>query len=47
MAKRVIPDASVVAKWYLLEEDREEALKLRDDYLNGLVQISVPSILHF
>ena len=47
MRKIVIPDASVVAKWYLVEELREQALQLRNDYIDGKIAVVVPSILFF
>lgn len=45
--EEVVVDASVVAKWYLVEPYREEALKLRDDYVSGYVSLVAPALLPF
>ena len=37
MEKKIVVDASVVAKWYLIEEYSDNAIKLRNDYVRGLV----------
>ena len=47
MEKKIVVDASVVAKWYLIEEYSDNAIKLRNDYVRGLVQIIVPSLLEY
>ena len=47
MQKKIVVDASVVAKWYLIEEYSDNAIKLRNDYVRGLVQILVPSLLEY
>ncbi len=41
----LVLDSSVVAKWYLLEEFRKEALAIRDDYLNGVFTLSAPTLM--
>ncbi len=46
MALAVV-DASVVAKWYLEEGSTEEARRLRDDFLEGILTLRVPSLLPF
>jgi len=43
----VVPDASVVVKWFVEEEYSHEAKLLRDAYTNGLVDIVVPSPLPY
>ena len=43
----VIADASVIAKWFLLERDREKALLLRDDYAAGAIGIASPCLMPF
>jgi predicted nucleic acid-binding protein len=45
--KKVVLDASVVAKWYLKEKYSEQALKIRDDYISGRITIAVPSLLDY
>ena len=47
MEKKIVVDASVVAKWYLIEVYSDNAIKLRNDYVRGLVQIIVPSLLEY
>lgn len=46
MALAVI-DASVAIKWFLEEEDYQVAQRLREDFLEGLLQLRVPSLLPF
>lgn len=43
----VVADASVVAKWYLIEDYRKEAIKLRDDFISGFIEITSTSIMPF
>lgn len=43
----LVVDASVVVKWYIPERDHAAALTLRDDYLDGEVDLSAPSLLPF
>ncbi len=43
----MIADASVVVKWYLEEEYSGEALRLRDDYISGLINIAAPELMPF
>jgi len=40
-------DASVIVKWYVLENERAQALQLRDDYLDGKVKLVSPAIMPF
>lgn len=47
MARRVVLDASVIAKWFLEEEYRDGALKIREDFIYGKIRILAPSILPF
>ncbi|RLG83908.1 MAG: PIN domain nuclease [Thermoprotei archaeon] len=47
MEKKIVVDASVIAKWYLIEEYSNNAIKLRNDYVRGLIQILVPSLLEY
>ncbi len=46
MALAVV-DASVVAKWYLEENYSEQARRLRDDFLEGVLSLRAPSLLPF
>ena len=45
--KRIVVDASVVVKWYVLEDDRSRALKIREDYIDGLVELAAPALMPF
>ena len=42
---QMILDASVIAKWFLVEEGGERALQLRDEYVKGTIDIAVPELL--
>lgn len=43
----VVPDASVVVKWYIPERDHEQARDLRDDYLDGGNYLVAPDLLPY
>lgn len=43
----LVPDASVVVKWYLPERDHEAARDLRDGYLDGDHDLAAPALLPF
>ena len=43
----LVVDASVVVKWFIVEEDTDKALLLRDDFVAEDVQLHVPSHLPF
>ncbi len=43
----IIVDASVVVKWFVEEEDTEKALKLREDYRNGRVDLWSTELMPF
>lgn len=45
--EKIVVDASVVVKWFLEEEYSAEALRIRDDYVRGVVEIAVPSLLEY
>jgi len=47
VARVVVADASVIVKWYVVEEHREEALLLREDYIDGKVRIASPELMPF
>jgi predicted nucleic acid-binding protein len=46
MAELVV-DASVVVKWYIPEQNHEQARTLRDDYLDGAHDLLAPTLLPF
>lgn len=43
----VVADASVITKWFVQEEYTINALRLRDDYINRLIDIAAPELLPF
>ena len=45
--EKIVVDASVIVKWFLVEEYSDNALKLRDDYIRGLFTIAVPALLEY
>lgn len=50
MARReaaAVLDASVAAKWFLLEEDTESAISLRDAHLAGEVRLVTPALMFY
>jgi predicted nucleic acid-binding protein len=44
---RVVVDASVVVKWFVEEEGSEEALGIRDGYIEEEFEIAAPELLLF
>jgi len=45
--QEVVIDASVVVKWFVEEENSDQALKIRDKYINGEIKLIAPSIITF
>ncbi len=45
--QEIVVDASVVVKWFLIEEFSSEALRLRNDYVRGIITIAAPSLLEY
>jgi predicted nucleic acid-binding protein len=43
--REIVLDSSVVVKWFSIETKTEEALRLRDSYTQGLLQLTVSEIL--
>ena len=43
----VIADASVVSKWFLIETYRDDALRLRDDFVSGNLSLASPVVMPF
>ena len=39
---KVVIDASIVVKWFLEEEYSDKALKLRNDYVRGIISLAAP-----
>ncbi|ALL01893.1 hypothetical protein Pyrde_1850 [Pyrodictium delaneyi] len=44
---QVVVDASVVVKWFIVEEYSSEARLLRDAYVEGLIDLAAPELLPF
>ncbi len=40
-----VVDASVAIKWYVNEELRDRALKLRDEFISDIVDLAAPSLI--
>ena len=49
MAKKeeYVVDSSVVTKWFLVESDSELAIRLRDDFATGRVNLAAPTLLFY
>jgi len=45
--KTIVPDASVVVKWYCHEKDTDKALELRELYRMHRINIIVPDLLFY
>ncbi len=43
----IIIDASVVVKWFIEENDSDKARFLRDKFIDGKIELIVPSLLYF
>jgi predicted nucleic acid-binding protein len=41
----VVAEASVVVKWFVHEEHTDDALRLRDDYADRIVDIATPDLM--
>ncbi len=44
---KVVIDASIVVKWFVEEENYEIALKIRDKYVEGEIEIIAPELIIF
>ncbi|RLG72366.1 MAG: PIN domain nuclease [Thermoprotei archaeon] len=42
---KIVLDASIVVKWFLKELYSEEAVRIRNDYVQRKISIAVPSLL--
>jgi predicted nucleic acid-binding protein len=45
--EEIVIDASVVVKWFIEENNSDKALFLRDRFIDGKVELYVPSLLYF
>ena len=42
-----VVDASVVYKWYIDEEDSDKARRILDDFIRGVIEISMPDLAYY
>ena len=43
----IVIDASVVVKWFIEESDSDKARYLRDKFIDGKIELTVPTLLYF
>ena len=43
----VVVDASIIVKWFVEEEGSDEAIKIRDEYINGKIKLIAPELINF
>jgi len=43
----IVIDASIVVKWFIEEIDSDKARLLRDKFIDGKIELTVPSLLYF
>jgi predicted nucleic acid-binding protein len=43
----VVADAPVVVKWFVEEEHTGDALRLRDDYVDRVVDVASPDLMPY
>ncbi|MFB6209172.1 MAG: type II toxin-antitoxin system VapC family toxin [Candidatus Nanohaloarchaea archaeon] len=44
---RIVLDSSVVVKWFKQEEDSNKALKIRESYFKGDLEIAIPDLVFY
>jgi len=42
-----VADASVIVKWFLVEAHRDDAIRLRDDFVGGKLSLASPAVMPF
>ena len=45
--EKIVADASVIVKWFVDEIDSEKARKLRDEYINGSIEVVAPELMPY
>jgi predicted nucleic acid-binding protein len=45
--KALILDSSVIAKWFFVENDSDNAIKIKEQFTNNKISISVPLLLYY
>jgi predicted nucleic acid-binding protein len=43
----IVIDASVIVKWFIEEIDSDKARFLRDEFISGKIELTVPSLFYF
>lgn len=43
--KALVLDASAILKWFTQEEERDKAIKIREKFLKGEIEIAVPDLI--
>ena len=43
--KALVLDSSVIIKWFTQEENRDEAIQIREKFVNGEIEIAVPDLI--
>lgn len=47
MENQIIVDANIIVKWFVEEDDSKSALKIRDMFINGQIDLIVPYLIFF
>ena len=49
MAKKdeYVVDASIVTKWFLVETNSDQAIRLRDEFATGRLRLTIPTLLFY
>lgn len=45
--KKIVVDANLVVKWFISEKHSRLALKVRDHFVNGEIELYAPNLLHY
>lgn len=45
--EEIVVDASVIVKWFVVEQLREKALGIRDDFIEGRIRLNAPALMLF
>ncbi|HEC40443.1 MAG TPA: PIN domain-containing protein, partial [bacterium] len=43
----IVIDANVVVKWFIEENDSDKARFLRDKFIEGKIELIIPTLLYF
>lgn len=45
--ERIVVDASIIVKWFIKEQNSDLALKIRDRFVDGQLELLAPDLLHY